>query len=82
MKTKTIENINKKVIDFKEKINSKLQSIIDERIDYVESRSEKWQESEKCEHYEESTDELDSIKCEIESLFDDIEEKLNEIIEL
>tara|TARA_R100000951_G_C2615469_1_gene172608 strand:+ start:260 stop:511 length:252 start_codon:yes stop_codon:yes gene_type:complete len=54
----------------------------DDREELFDSRSERWQESEIANDFQEDTDELDSFRDEIESLFTEIDDKIEEIKEL
>ena len=54
----------------------------DDREELFDSRSERWQEYEIANDFQEDTDELDSFRDEIESLFTEIDDKIEEIKEL
>jgi len=54
----------------------------DDREELFDSRSERWQESEIANDFQEDTDKLDSFRDEIESLFTEIDDKIEEIKEL
>ena len=60
----------KKILSILEKQYEKIEEEIQKREGYVQERSEKWQESEKCEEYEYKTGDLDEVR---DKLFDAID---------
>jgi hypothetical protein len=64
----------KSIIKNLEKQKDKIQELIEHREMYVENRSEKWQESEKCDDYEDATLDLGSRKDDLETLIDELKE--------
>lgn len=65
----------KKIILQLEKQLEKLNELIDTRDDYILEMSEKWQESEKCEEYEDKT-------IEISEKADDLDQLISELKQL
>jgi len=55
---------------------AKIWKIIDHRNNYVADRSEAWQESDKCDEYEDITAEIESAVNELEYAIDALEELL------
>jgi hypothetical protein len=64
----------KKIIQNLENQLEKLRELISSREDYVLDRSEKWQESEKCEDYEDKTLEIEYQADELESVIEELKE--------
>lgn len=68
------DNIIKKMIADLQQMEEELSNLISNREETFDSRSEKWQESEKGEEYQEQTDQLGSVKGSIESAIDELTE--------
>lgn len=66
----------KKIIENLEKQHKKLSELIQSREDYVLERSAKWQESEKCEDYEDKTSEIQFQADSLDDIIDDLKELL------
>ncbi len=64
----------KKIINALEKQLKQIRDKVSNREDYALNRSEKWQESEKGEQYEDATYELDEKADDLESLIDELKE--------
>ncbi len=64
----------KKIILALEKQLENLRELINQREDFVLDRSEKWQESEKCEEHEDKTSDLDMQADELDNLIDELKE--------
>lgn len=62
----------KKIIKALEKQQEALEEIVEKRNDKVSDASEKWQESEACEEYEDKTmdieDQINELSCVIDGL--------------
>lgn len=68
----------RKVYDRLEKMIETVQDKIDDREAYCEERTEKWQESEKADEYEERTEKLREVKEGLDRALLDLEEYLNQ----
>jgi|TARA_R110000851_G_scaffold281736_1_gene435211 hypothetical protein len=66
----------KKIIKNLEKQLEKLRELIQAREDKVYGMSEKWQESEKCEEWEDKTQEFDGQADELDDLISNLQELL------
>ena len=55
-----------------------LGSLIQDREEYVDDRSEQWQESEKCDDYIYMTSEIDTLMNDIYALECSVDELINE----
>lgn len=64
----------KDIIKSLEKQLVKLRGVIQNREDYVNDRSEKWQESEKCEEYEDKTQDIEYQAGELDTVIDELKE--------
>lgn len=64
----------KKIIENLEKQLLKLRENVQNREDYFCDRSDKWQESEKGEDYEDKTNEIDSKADELDNFIDELKE--------
>lgn len=58
-------------------ILQKIQEKVEERETVFEDRTERWQESEKGEHFQSKTEELEAAASTLESAIDDLDEFLN-----
>lgn len=66
----------KKIIAQLEKQLTNLEELIQKREDYVDERSEKWQESEACEEYMDKTQDIDIQVAELYTVIDELKEFL------
>lgn len=67
----------KKIIESLEKQRSKLEEIVQKREDYVDERSEKWQESEACEEYIYKTEDIEGSIEDLDHVIDNLKELQN-----
>lgn len=65
----------KKIIAKLNELNDLLTEEVSKREETFENRSEKWQESEKGEEYQEITDELELFRSSVEDMIDRLEEE-------
>jgi len=64
----------KKIIQQLEKQKKALEKLVQKREDYVDDRSEKWQESEACEEYMDKTMDIESRISDLDVLIDELRE--------
>lgn len=64
----------KKIIQQLEKQKTALENLVQKREDYVDDRSEKWQESEACEQYMDKTDDIESKIHDLDVFIDELKE--------
>ena len=69
-------NIKKQLAELTKQMDS-LRDYQQDLVVKFDSRSEKWQESEKGEEWQEKTDELDSKIDELETLIDELQELID-----
>lgn len=63
-----------KIIKQLEKQEEALRTLVQKREDYVDDRTEAWQESEKCEEYMDRTQELEAQADDLDVLIDELKE--------
>ena len=80
MKKSIITKWQDKFKDLADEFEADIQEIIADRENYVYERSEKWQESEKCEEYEEVTEAIDSAKDEVIYKVEEITSELDTLL--
>lgn len=66
----------KKIIKNLEKELERLRGVVQAREDKVDTMSERWQESEKCEEWEDKTMDIDAQADELENIIDSLKELL------
>jgi hypothetical protein len=64
----------KSIIKNLEKQLEKLRELIQAREDKIDDMSEKWQESEKCEEWEDKTQDIEAQADELDTLIDSLKE--------
>tara|TARA_R110002167_G_scaffold81296_5_gene222701 strand:- start:1683 stop:1886 length:204 start_codon:yes stop_codon:yes gene_type:complete len=64
----------KKIIKNLEKELERLRELVQAREDKVDTMSERWQESEKCEEWEDKTMDIDGQADELENIIDSLKE--------
>jgi len=66
----------KMIINNLEKQLEKLRELVQEREDKIDDMSEKWQESEKCEEWEDKTQDIEEQADELDNVISNLKELL------
>lgn len=67
----------KKILEDLNKQFEKLAAEVEKREEIYESRSEKWQESQNGEIYQEKTAELEEIECDLQAAIEALQDWIN-----
>ena len=76
---KELAKLIEEVEILKDKIDSHFEELVDDRINWQEDRSEKWQESERAQEFEDETSELEEIQIDVNDSFDTLLDEIQRI---
>tara|TARA_R100001163_G_scaffold12696_1_gene11872 strand:- start:1967 stop:2230 length:264 start_codon:yes stop_codon:yes gene_type:complete len=76
---KELSKLIEEVEILKDKIDSHFEELVDDRINWQEDRSEKWQESERAQEFEDETSQLEEIQIDVNDSFDTLLDEIQRI---